>query len=397
MGPIDLKYGGIYHIQNVYGTGPYLDTCGGSNCDPTSAYSVSTSSSPDRAGVGTGMWKVLSAASPPLPDGQPVKFGDLIYVANQYTTETYLDTCGGSTCDASSINMVTTSFQKDRAQLKTATWMVISAASKQTGETVRDVDPIHLQDQFKKGYLDSCGGSTCDATSVNMVSTSSLRNRAGLGTATWNLGPSVSVDWAVRLDDINFDKDAQKSAIDKASGNPKLLFTQAIMNDSDAQIEQTIQRIETKTATFEFSMTQTLAATASLKGSVGVPGVASVEASLSLTLTLGFGEKWTDTSTETFQFSHTIKVPAKTKLKAFGMLDWVENAVIPVTFILWVGATDRKSHAPLSVPELKRELNYAGFDGSILDDTRPEILLVSLTGEFRGSYGVDTTLSLAPA
>ena len=395
--PIEIKYGGSYYVKNLYGSGAYLDVCGGSNCDPTSVYSVGTSSKADRVGVGTGTWKILSAASAAVPDGQPVKIGDMIYLANQYKTETYLDTCGGSTCDPTSINLVSTSTKKDRANLKTATWLVVAAGSRNVGDPLRDVDPIHLQDQYKKGYLDACGGCSCDETMVNTVATSSQKNRAGLSTATWTLRPSVSVDWLVKLDDVNFDKDAQTSAIAKASGNPQLLFTQSINNDSAAAVDQVIQKTVTKTASFEFSMAQTLAATASVKGTVGVPGVASVEASISLSLTLSFGEKWTDTTTETFMFGHTIKVPANTRLKAIGMLDWVEDAVIPVTFVVWVGAKDLKSRAPLSNDELKRELGYAGFDGSILDDTKPEALLVALKGEFRGSYGVDTTLSLSPA
>ena len=125
--------------------------------------------------------------------------------------------------------------------------------------------------------------------------------------------------------------------------------------------------------------------------------MASVEASLSIALTLAFGEKWTDTTTETFEFTHTIKVPANTNLKALGSLDWVENAVIPATLHLWVAAKERISHAPLTVGEIKRELMYSGFDGSIVDETKPEQPLVALKGEFRGSWGVDTTLSLAPA
>ena len=89
MTPIAIKYGGKYYVGNLYASAYakelYLDTCGGAKSDPTSVYNVTTSSVPDRAGVGTGTWKILSAAIPPVKEGEVVKIGDLVYLANQYS------------------------------------------------------------------------------------------------------------------------------------------------------------------------------------------------------------------------------------------------------------------------------------------------------------------------
>ena len=56
-----LKYGQYVHIQNAYADwASYLDTCGGASCGGN-RYNVSTSVSPDRAS-GTGTWEIISAS-----------------------------------------------------------------------------------------------------------------------------------------------------------------------------------------------------------------------------------------------------------------------------------------------------------------------------------------------
>ena len=141
------------------------------------------------------------------------------------------------------------------------------------------------------------------------------------------------MDWLVEIDDISFDQGVQTTVLQKASGNPKLLFTQKFANPTGAAVEQTLKRVLTKAASFEFLMTQTLAATAAVKGTARVPGAGFVEASLSIALTLAFGEKWTDTTTETFEFSSTIKVPANTTVNALGSLIGSKTLLFRSSFI----------------------------------------------------------------
>merc|ERR1719152_734587 len=91
--PPVLRNGDVVSIQNLYSGGDsYLDTCGHTSCAGSTTYGVQTSSSSNRDS-GSGQWKIIRAAG-----GGVVNSGDTVYVINQYSSETWLDSCGGGSC-----------------------------------------------------------------------------------------------------------------------------------------------------------------------------------------------------------------------------------------------------------------------------------------------------------
>ena len=120
-----IVVGGLYHLKNLYGEETYLDSCGTATCDATTRYNVLTSTLPDRAGSGTGIWKIISVNN--KPDGTPVHVGDSIHLKNLYGEGTYLDSCGTATCDTTTRYNVLTSTSPARDGSGTGTWTFIPA------------------------------------------------------------------------------------------------------------------------------------------------------------------------------------------------------------------------------------------------------------------------------
>ncbi len=176
-----LRYGGAYHIKNLYGGGTYLDTCGhASKCSSSTKYNVSTSTSKNRDS-GSGIWTIESAQG----KSGPVSFGDVIYLKNKYGGGTYLDSCGhASACSSTTKYNVTTNASRDRAGQRTGQWVLVSASGK-TG-TVSASDAVHIKNLYGGGtYLDTCGTTRCSDYTKYAVTTNSSPDRYGDRTGIW--------------------------------------------------------------------------------------------------------------------------------------------------------------------------------------------------------------------
>jgi hypothetical protein len=109
----------VIHLRNLYaGNGGYLDTYG--NEPAPKRYGVFTTNSQDRAGQGTGSWRVCAAGSSP-PDSK-VREGTLVHLLNGYANWQggYLDTYGNE--PAPKRYGVFTTNSQDRAGQGTGTW-----------------------------------------------------------------------------------------------------------------------------------------------------------------------------------------------------------------------------------------------------------------------------------
>ena len=103
-----VSIGDMVYLQNQ---GPdvksYLDACGLVYPTSIDQVYVYTNEKPDWAGVGTGIWKIVSASG--AEDGTPVSIDDLISLENQWTFDldnvgqvqaySFLRTCNPSSCD----------------------------------------------------------------------------------------------------------------------------------------------------------------------------------------------------------------------------------------------------------------------------------------------------------
>ncbi|MFE5139004.1 hypothetical protein ACFRDV_15245 [Streptomyces fagopyri] len=109
--PRELTYGSkILPLNQYLGDGGYLDTTGLSG-QRGAAYDVSTNETPDSRGPKTSVWKVVSATG--QADGSRVTSGDVVYLVNQYSSGTYLDTNGHSARSGAKYD-VSTSHYSDR-------------------------------------------------------------------------------------------------------------------------------------------------------------------------------------------------------------------------------------------------------------------------------------------
>jgi LysM repeat protein len=183
-----LIYGGTYFIQNGYNNweGGYLDTKS-VGCEGSSFFCVSTASSPNRANLQTGTWKIVSATG--KQNGTAVLVNDEIYLQNVYALGSYLDTKGVG-CEGNLL-CVSTASSPNRANLQTGTWKIVSATGKQNGTAVLVNDEIYLQNLYPYrtgilgGYLDTKGvGSS--------VSTTGTKETTTLGTSHWRFVESTS-------------------------------------------------------------------------------------------------------------------------------------------------------------------------------------------------------------
>lgn len=157
----NLLYGSTYRIQNGFeGTKDkwkenYLDTRG-KGCEGN-LLCVSTSTDKNRASD-SGTWKILSAATTPKNDGEPVLSGDKVYLQNQYSSGSggYLD-LRGQGCEGNAY-CVSTATSSKRDSLS-GTWRIIKDSS---GGNVQEDDVVHLWNgwsEWSGGFLDTRGNN----------------------------------------------------------------------------------------------------------------------------------------------------------------------------------------------------------------------------------------------
>lgn len=121
----ELTYGSTILLQNQYqGDGGYLDTNGLSQ-QSGAKYDVSTNQTPNSRGPRTSEWKVVSATG--KANGHRVISGDVVYLVNQYSTGTYLDTNGRSTRSGAKYDVSTTA-HRDRGH-GTSKWHIFGKTS----------------------------------------------------------------------------------------------------------------------------------------------------------------------------------------------------------------------------------------------------------------------------
>jgi hypothetical protein len=100
---------------------------------------------------------------------------------------------------------------------------------------------------------------------------------------------------------------------------------------------------------------------------------------------------------ETYEVSRTITLNERSAIEVHAYIDWIKDFKTPFTLKLWVSAnadTASGPDFPLSSQLLESLLNDQGFSGKIIDKSVPNKLQVSLSGEFIGSFGLDTHVKI---
>jgi len=139
----------------------------------------------------------LPPSAPPIhtPSGETIKYGDVVFLINQYGADTggatYLDTWGGASQGAGGFGVETSPYpNRDSGS---GIWRVDSAEGKEANTTVQFGDKVHLYNLYKLkgGYLETYGGSKQKAQPGAAmgsygVETSPSHDRVD-GTSKWEL------------------------------------------------------------------------------------------------------------------------------------------------------------------------------------------------------------------
>jgi hypothetical protein len=191
-----LKYGKWYHVKNHYAppdapNGLYLDTNGASNGCPNNYLDVSASKKKDRAGLGTGVWRIIPASitnpdPKPRKAGDDVYAGDAFYLENLYGSAGYLDVCGACQVCTENKRDVSVSFvrHRDGVGSKTSIWQFYPPASGRVpagvimpGVLLREDQQTHIKSMYDAdSFLDTCGAAK-RSDNRNDVSTAKVPNR----------------------------------------------------------------------------------------------------------------------------------------------------------------------------------------------------------------------------
>ncbi|MFD4942339.1 hypothetical protein ACFWNT_07310 [Streptomyces sp. NPDC058409] len=180
----ELTYGSGILLQNQYqGDGGYLDT-NGHSAHSGATYDVSTNETPNSRGPKTSVWKIVSATG--KANGTRVTSGDVVYLVNQYSSGTYLDTNGRSARSGAKYDVSTTT--KDRGT-GTGKWHIFGKTSSPADGHIRTNDTVHLLNDYGSangGFLDTNGLSDKQGGAKYDVSTSHYWDR-GTGTGSWKV------------------------------------------------------------------------------------------------------------------------------------------------------------------------------------------------------------------
>ncbi|WP_329524737.1 hypothetical protein [Streptomyces sp. NBC_01462] len=134
------------------------------------------------------MWKVVSATG--KANGSHVTSGDVVYLVNQYSTGTYLDTNGHSTRSGAKYDVSTTA-TKNRGP-GTSKWHIFGETSSPADGRIRTDDVVNLLNDYGSangGFLDANGLSGQQGGAKYDVTTSPYTDR-GPGTGSWKVLPA---------------------------------------------------------------------------------------------------------------------------------------------------------------------------------------------------------------
>lgn len=218
-------------------------------------------------------------------------------------------------------------------------------------------------------------------------------------TLAWNGGDyqkwalTIAADkWHVTEEDIVYEKTQLPTNMSKKD----IISRKVWVNDSPAKITETIKQSKTKSSTFEWSLKETLKV--GMKNTVKA-NIFFLKADTEISVEIGLesSQRWSDTVSETYEVSRTITLNERSAIEVHAYIDWIENFKTPFTLKMWVSAnadTTSGPDFPLSSQLLESLLNDQRFSGKVIDRSVPNKLQVSLSGEFIGSFGLDTHVNI---
>ncbi|CAF1116241.1 unnamed protein product [Rotaria sp. Silwood1] len=162
----------------------------------------------------------------------------------------------------------------------------------------------------------------------------------------------------------------------------------------------------TRTNSFTYSIKESLKYLSGLSFKAEIPFISTNSGStIDMKSELG-GEsqqQWTQTSQETYSISKTITVPPNECIEVKSFVKWIENISIPFKAKMKISGRCHRlrsdngqivENQPMDRDLIQQYLKMNSFQGQILSCTEDNVVMVELTGTFKGSYGLGTDTEL---
>lgn len=209
------------------------------------------------------------------------------------------------------------------------------------------------------------------------------------------------IDWSIELVDIEYEKSLIESCPPKAISRNEI-WRLTYMNPTDTTISQIVKSSETKNSSFTFFMQQTLMyghkITIGVEAELKIPFLTSSQVNKNSEtgqeLILESGQIWTSRQSQAYEIDTVLNIPANSKIEAVWYINWVEDLEIPYKMIIKV--TGKKESVNLTTKDILVNLKNGGFDGEVHDESKSNELLVSLTGIYQGSFGMESFIQTYP-
>lgn len=209
------------------------------------------------------------------------------------------------------------------------------------------------------------------------------------GFQTWRLLLNTScITWIYKLKEIKY----QEASIPPSQKD--LISSTTIDNSSGkSTIQQTVVLSTSKTSSFEWGLTEGLRYSEKISVKLDIPFGGAVSSEVSWEASLQSHQKWGSSTTVNYSVSETVTVPPGDAIRIEGYVDWADDIETP--FTMWILVAAKIGDDCISGTDLMtlfNELNPEAKVEKIIDDQ----LVVSLKGNFIGSYGINKYTKMSP-
>ncbi len=178
------------------------------------------------------------------------------------------------------------------------------------------------------------------------------------------------------------------------------LEKRTLINNSPAELTETITATRTITNTVSYGFKQSLKLFAKTELEAGIPLLVSGKVELGMEFGFEANQQITNQKSETYTINRQVKVPPRTKVEAHGYINWVDNMQVPFTATARItGLADclklsgQVQYNYVNADIIKSFLELNGFNQRIIR-VEADSVLAEVSGIFQGSYGLDTVFSV---
>lgn len=207
------------------------------------------------------------------------------------------------------------------------------------------------------------------------------------GPAFYAYPGDLVLDW--EFDRMDYEKPTQPEKKRKVA----MISRKVWKNQSPAEITETIKKSVTRTSTYNWELHSKFTIGGKVEFEAGIPLAAAAKSEISSKLEIGAKHSWGSSVQETYEISRTIKLPGEGAIEVNAYIDWVDDYKTPFKIYFRLSGHSETS-GQLSRADLRQILEAGAFKGTIEDGPKDGQLLVGMSGEFTGSFGLETVVDI---